>query len=92
MPDVRAFEAFMNRSDFCIEMTGKLALTLFLDTSSMSNLHNRYGQMNNILVRMIILFALSSTTLAASDAYPPARFADPGRVAKLQSDLHNLLS
>ena len=37
-------------------------------------------------MRLTTLFALLTTaTLAASDAYPPPRFADPGRVAKLQS-------
>ena len=37
-------------------------------------------------MRLTILAAcLVSVTLAASDAYPPPRFADPGRVAKLQS-------
>ena len=37
-------------------------------------------------MRLTTLFAvLSTATLAAIDAYPPPRFADPGRVAKLQS-------
>jgi len=37
-------------------------------------------------MRPTTLFVLLSTaTLAASDAYPPPRFADPGRVARLQS-------
>ena len=37
-------------------------------------------------MRLTTLFAaLISATLAASDTYPPPRFADPGRVAKLQS-------
>src|SRR5215212_8639890 len=37
-------------------------------------------------MRLTTLFAaLMTATLAASDMYPPPRFADPGRVAKLQS-------
>jgi len=37
-------------------------------------------------MRLTALFILLLTaTLVASDAYPPPRFADPGRVAKLQS-------
>jgi CubicO group peptidase (beta-lactamase class C family) len=32
-----------------------------------------------------LVAVLTTATLAASDAYPPPRFADPGRVAKLQS-------
>jgi len=37
-------------------------------------------------MRLTTLFALVSTaTLAASEAYPPPRFADPARVSKLQS-------
>jgi CubicO group peptidase (beta-lactamase class C family) len=37
-------------------------------------------------MRLTMLFAvLVTATLAASDAYPPPRFADPGRVAKLLS-------
>jgi CubicO group peptidase (beta-lactamase class C family) len=37
-------------------------------------------------MRLTTLFAvLSTATLAASDTYPPPRFTDPGRVAKLQS-------
>ena len=35
--------------------------------------------------RSILFAVLSTATLAASDAYPPPRFADPGRVTKLQS-------
>jgi len=39
-------------------------------------------------MRLITLFVLLATfTLAASDAYPPPRFTDSGRVAKLQSAL-----
>ena len=44
--------------------------------------------MGRILARMrltTLLVLLTTATLAASDAYPPPRFADPGRVAKLQS-------
>ena len=33
----------------------------------------------------LLVFGLMTATLAASDAYPPPRFADPDRVAKLQS-------
>jgi hypothetical protein len=37
-------------------------------------------------MRLTILCALVGTeTLAGSDAYPPPRFTDPGRVEKLQS-------
>ena len=37
-------------------------------------------------MRLTTVFAMLITaTLAASDAYPPPRFVDPGRVAKLQS-------
>ena len=37
-------------------------------------------------MRLTILCALVGTeTLAASDAYPPPRFTDPGRVEKVQS-------
>ena len=37
-------------------------------------------------MRLTTFFAvLITATLAASDAYPPPRFTDPGRVAKLQS-------
>ncbi len=37
-------------------------------------------------MRLIPLFALlTTTTLAASDAYPPPRFSDPDRVKKLES-------
>jgi len=37
-------------------------------------------------VRLIALFAVIGTvTILASDPYPPPRFTDPGRVAKLQS-------
>src|SRR5437762_5707706 len=37
-------------------------------------------------MRLTTLFAvLMTATLVASDSYPPPRFADPGRVAKLQS-------
>jgi CubicO group peptidase (beta-lactamase class C family) len=37
-------------------------------------------------MRLLPLFALlASTTLAASDAYPPPRFTDPDRVKKLES-------
>ena len=49
---------------------------------------DRRGQISSILARMRLttLFAvLITATLAASDTYPPPRFADPGRVAKLQS-------
>src|SRR5258707_11558046 len=41
-----------------------------------------------ILARMrltTLVAVVSSATLAASDTYPPPRFADSGRVAKLQS-------
>ena len=38
------------------------------------------------MMRLITLSALACTvTLAASDAYPPPRFTDPGRAAKLRS-------
>ena len=33
----------------------------------------------------LLVFVLMTATLAASDVYPPPRFADPDRVAKLQS-------
>ena len=33
----------------------------------------------------ILLATLATATLAASDTYPPPRFADPGRVDKLKS-------
>jgi len=37
-------------------------------------------------MRLTIAFAMLTTaTLAASDTYPPPRFVDPGRVARLQS-------
>lgn len=37
-------------------------------------------------MRLTTLFAaLITASLAASDTYPPPRFADPGRVVKLQS-------
>ena len=39
-------------------------------------------------MRLTALFVvLSTASVAASDTYPPPRFADPGRVAKLQSAL-----
>ena len=38
-------------------------------------------------MRLVPFFALIGTTLAASDAYPPPRFADPDRVKKLESAL-----
>ena len=36
-------------------------------------------------VTQLLVSVLMAATLAASDAYPPPRFADPDRVAKLQS-------
>src|SRR5688572_26950697 len=36
---------------------------------------------------LILAAFLSSTTVAASDAYPPPRFTDPDRVKKLESTL-----
>jgi CubicO group peptidase (beta-lactamase class C family) len=36
-------------------------------------------------MRLTALCVVFTATLAASDAYPPPRFTDPGRVAKLQS-------
>src|SRR4029453_17791035 len=50
--------------------------------------HDRQGPIGGILapMRLTTPFAvLLTATLAASDVYPPPRFADPGRVAKLQS-------
>ena len=39
-------------------------------------------------MRLLTLLALlTSSTLAASDAYPPPRFADPDRVRKLEAAL-----
>jgi hypothetical protein len=41
-----------------------------------------------ILARMrltTLIAVLMTATVVASDTYPPPRFADPGRVAKLQS-------
>jgi CubicO group peptidase (beta-lactamase class C family) len=34
-----------------------------------------------------LLVMLATATLAAADAHPPPRFADAGRVAKLQSEM-----
>src|SRR5919107_1494409 len=54
-----------------------------------ADIHHPSGRTRGILARMrathLLGFLLTTATLAASDVYPPPRFADPGRVAKLQS-------